>query len=195
MSLESIGALIIFAFVSSATPGPNNIMLLASGANFGFVRSIPHMLGISIGHAIMIVLLGTILITVFETYPIILRILKIVGIAYLLFLAYKIATSASTIKNKKTSKPFNFFQAAIFQWVNPKAWAMALTAITVYAPNQSFGSILVVALVFACTNLPSVSIWTMFGTNLKIILTNTKRLVVFNIVMSILLIASLFPTL
>ena len=195
MSLESIGALIIFAFVSSATPGPNNIMLLASGANFGFVRSIPHMLGISIGHAIMIVLLGTILITVFETYPIILRILKIVGIAYLLFLAYKIATSASTIKNKKTSKPFNFFQAAIFQWVNPKAWAMALTAITVYAPNQSFGSILVVALVFCCTNLPSVSIWTTFGTNLKIILTNTKRLVVFNIVMSILLIASLFPIL
>ena len=195
MTLESIGALILFAFVSSATPGPNNIMLLASGANFGFARSIPHMLGISIGHAIMIVLLGTILINIFEAYPIILKILKIIGIMYLLYLAYRIATSASTINNKKTSKPFNFLQAAIFQWVNPKAWAMALTAITVYAPSQSFDAIIIVALVFCCTNLPSVSIWTIFGQNLKVILTNTKRLKRFNIIMSLLLIASLFPIL
>ena len=193
MSLEAISALIIFAFVSSITPGPNNIMLLASGANFGFTKTIPHMLGISIGHAIMIVLLGTMLINLFELYPIILKILKIVGIFYLLFLAYKIATSASTIKSNQTSKPFNFVQAAIFQWVNPKAWAMALTAITVYAPSQSIQSIFLVALIFCCTNLPSVSIWTIFGQNLKIILINKARLVKFNIIMSLLLIASLYP--
>ena len=193
MSFDSISALILFAFVSSATPGPNNIMLLASGANYGFMRSIPHMLGISIGHAIMIILLGTILANLFESYPIILQVLKIIGIVYLFFLAYKIATSASGIKNKKLSKPLNFFQAASFQWVNPKAWAMALTAISIYAPSQNLNSILMVALIFCLTNLPSVSIWTIFGQNLKILLINRKRLITFNIFMSILLIASLFP--
>tara|TARA_Y100000748_G_scaffold275801_1_gene251803 strand:+ start:113 stop:700 length:588 start_codon:yes stop_codon:yes gene_type:complete len=195
MSLDSISALILFAFVSSATPGPNNIMLLASGANYGFTRSIPHMLGISIGHAIMIILLGTVLANLFESYPIILQILKIIGIVYLFFLAYKIATSASDMKNKKLSKPFNFFQAASFQWVNPKAWAMALTAISVYAPSQQLSSILLVALIFCFTNLPSVSIWTIFGKNLKLLLKDKKKLVKFNILMSILLIASLFPIL
>ena len=193
MSFDSISALILFAFVSSATPGPNNIMLLASGANYGFTRSIPHMLGISIGHAIMIILLGTILANLFESYPIILQVLKIIGIVYLFFLAYKIATSASGIKNKKLSKPLNFFQAASSQWVNPKAWAMALTAISIYAPSQNLNSILMVALIFCLTNLPSVSIWTIFGQNLKILLINRKRLITFNIFMSILLIASLFP--
>ena len=151
------------------------------------------MLGISIGHAIMIILLGTILANLFESYPIILQVLKIIGIVYLFFLAYKIATSASGIKNKKLSKPLNFFQAASFQWVNPKAWAMALTAISIYAPSQNLNSILMVALIFCLTNLPSVSIWTIFGQNLKILLINRKRLITFNIFMSILLIASLFP--
>lgn len=193
MTYELLSALIIFAFVSSVTPGPNNLMLMASGANFGFLKSIPHMLGIGIGFTLMIVLVGLGLIGLFDAFPISHTILKVFSVVYLLWLAWKIANAAPPEKGQATGSPMTFLQAALFQWVNPKAWSMALSAISAYAPGQTVQSILIVAAVFGAVNLPSVSLWTILGQQIRRILTKPNLLRAFNIVMAILLVASLVP--
>lgn len=196
MTYELLFALASFALVSSITPGPNNLMLMASGANFGFTSSIPHMLGIGLGFVFMVGMVGIGLIQVFEMFPISFTALKVLSVSYLLYLAYKIATaSAPSSASAETGKPFTFLQAALFQWVNPKAWTMALTATTVYAPSQSLQAIGLVALVFGLINLPSVSLWAAMGVQLQHILTSPNRLRAFNYGMSALLIASLYPVL
>lgn len=194
MQFELITALMAFAFVSSITPGPNNLMLMASGANFGFRQTIPHMLGVALGFTLMIVLVGVGLVQIFDVFPVTYKVLRIFSITYLLYLAYQIATAAApqgTQISKKT--PFTFVQAALFQWVNPKAWTMALTAVSVYSPTRSVETIVIVALVFGVINLPSVSVWTVLGQQLKAILTNSVRLRVFNFTMAFLLVGSLYP--
>ncbi len=194
MQFELITALMAFAFVSSITPGPNNLMLMASGANFGFRQTIPHMLGVALGFTLMIVLVGVGLVQIFDVFPVTYKVLRICSITYLLYLAYKIATATApqgTQISKKT--PFTFVQAALFQWVNPKAWTMALTAVSVYSPTRSVETIVIVALVFGVINLPSVSVWTVLGQQLKAILTNSVRLRVFNFTMAFLLVGSLYP--
>jgi len=188
-------ALIAFALVTSITPGPNNLMLMASGANFGFRRTIPHMLGVSIGFTVMIVLVGIGLVGVFDAYPASYRILLVASVSYLLYLAWKIATAASPETPELAGSPLTFLQAALFQWVNPKAWAMALTATSVYAPTQNFGSIALVAGVFGLVSLPSVSSWTALGQQIRRWLTGGVRLRAFNIAMAVLLLASLVPML
>ncbi|PPR78289.1 MAG: Cysteine/O-acetylserine efflux protein [Alphaproteobacteria bacterium MarineAlpha2_Bin1] len=188
-------ALVLFAFVSSVTPGPNNVMLLASGANFGFIKSIPHMLGISIGHVFMTILIGTMIMEIFKLYPVTFMILKIFCCVYLIYFAWKIANISIEKSDKTRSRPFSFYQAAIFQWVNPKAWAMSLTAITIYAPEKNFFSVCIVAIIFGFVNLPCVSIWTIFGQNLRIFLNTNKRLKFFNFTMAFLLIMTLYPIL
>jgi threonine/homoserine/homoserine lactone efflux protein len=193
MSNELITAFILFAFVSSVTPGPNNLMLMASGANFGIRRTVPHMLGIGIGFTFMIVLVGIGLVQVFNLYPVSYTILKVVSVVYLCWLAWKIANANAPQGRQATGKPITFLQAAAFQWVNPKAWAMAVTATTVYAPGQHWQTILFVAAVFGLVNLPSVSIWTVLGQQIRRILTNATRLRVFNWSMAALLVASLYP--
>ena len=160
MMFDVLFALIGFAFVSSITPGPNNLMLMASGANFGFNRTVPHMLGISIGHSFMIIMVGLGLIQLFEAFPILHKIMTGLSVVYLLYLAWKIANAAPPKDGEASGSPLSFLQAAAFQWVNPKAWFMALTAITVYAPEKSVPAITLVALVFAMTNLPSICTWT-----------------------------------
>ncbi|MDF1857234.1 LysE family translocator [Pseudooceanicola sp.] len=196
MTHEIFTALMAFAFVSSITPGPNNLMLLASGANFGFRRTVPHMLGISIGHSVMVMLVGIGLIRVFDAYPLSQTLLKVVAVAYMLWLAWKIAHAAAPEVQDATGKrPLNFFQAALFQWVNPKAWTMALTAITVYAADRTLLTIAMVAAVFAMTNLPSICTWAAMGQQLRRLLTKPSRLRLFNWTMAILLVASLWPVL
>ena len=195
MTYELLLALIAFAFVSSITPGPNNLMLMASRANFGFRRTIPHMLGIGLGFTFMVVLVGAGLVQVFDAYPTSYTLLKIASVAYLLYLAWKIAHAAPAKSAEAAGTPMTFLQAAAFQWVNPKAWAMALTAITAYAPTQTFSTILVIAVVFGAINLPSVSTWTILGQQMARVLTNPRRLLVFNWTMAGLLIASLYPVL
>lgn len=195
MSFELITALALFALVSSITPGPNNLMLLASGANFGFGRSVPHMLGVALGFTFMIVLVGAGLVQVFEIYPLSNTILKLVSIAYLLYLALKIATAAPIEKGKAAGTPMTFLQAVLFQWVNPKAWTMAVSAVTVYTPDTALSSIVLVALIFGSINLPSIGIWTFMGQQMARILTNPRRLTVFNWTMALLLVASLYPVL
>ena len=195
MTYELLTALIVFAFVSSATPGPNNLMLMASGANFGFRRSVPHMLGISVGFMLMVFLVGIGLVQVFDHYPVSHTILKVASVAYMSWLAWKIANAAPPKQGEAGGTPMTFLQAAAFQWVNPKAWAMALTAVTVYAPTQSVAAVALVAAIFGAVNAPSVSVWTVMGQQMRRILTNPVRLRVFNWVMAALLMASLYPLL
>ncbi len=195
MTVEILLALVTFAFVSSITPGPNNLMLMASGANFGFRRTIPHMFGVGLGFTFMLLVVGTGLVQVFERFPIFYFGLKIASVAYLLVLAWKIAHAAPTRDQAPHGQPMTFLQAAAFQWVNPKAWAMALTATTAYAPGQTLNAIVLVAVVFAAVNLPSVSTWTALGQQMARMLTNPRRLAFFNWTMATLLVASLYPVL
>ena len=197
MTYDLLLALISFAFVSSITPGPNNLMLMASGANYGFRRTIPHMLGISIGHSFMVTMVGIVLLQVFHAYPVLNTILKILSVAYMLWLAWKIANAVPPNAKSVEGKPFTFLQAAAFQWVNPKAWFMAITAITVYAtPIEGLwiGSFTVAA-VFAMTNFPSIMVWAGVGVQVRRWLGSAKRLRAFNLTMAILLVLSLYPVL
>jgi threonine/homoserine/homoserine lactone efflux protein len=199
-SLSILLPLAGFAFISSITPGPNNLMLLASGTNFGWTRTIPHMLGISIGFGVMIMGVGMGLMQVFEAYPLAYRIMQGISIAYLMYLAWKIANmkplSEDAADKAAKGKPMTFIQAAAFQWVNPKAWGMALAAISTYAPAESgIAGIALVAIVFSIVNLPSVSTWTLIGTRISRLFQNPKRLRVFNIVAALTLVGSVIPVL
>lgn len=194
MTYDIFLALLSFAFVTSITPGPNNLMLMASGANFGFRRSLPHMFGISLGHGLMVFLVGLGLAGIFEVFPIAKLGLKAASVVYMLWLAWKIAHAAAPDAGKVGGRPLSFVQAAAFQWVNPKAWAMALGAISAYA-NGGVGSVMIVCAVFACVNLPSISVWVLAGEQLRHLLTNPRRLALFNWTMAGLLVASLWPVL
>ena len=191
MTYDSFAALAAFALATSVTPGPNNLMLMASGANFGFRRTLPHMLGIGVGCVVMILGVGTGVMALFDLWPPSYRVLKVASIAYMLWLAWKIARAAAPKGGVGTGRPMTFLQAAAFQWVNPKAWAMALGAITVYAPDRSVAAIAMVALAFGAVNLPSVSVWALAGTALRGWLADPARLRVFNWTMAALLVASL----
>jgi len=180
-----------FAFVTSITPGPNNLMLMASGANYGLRRTVPHMLGISIGFAFMVAMVGVGLVQVFDAFPWSYTALRIVSVVYLLWLAWKIANAAPPEHARSgAGSPLTFVQAAAFQWVNPKAWAMALSAVTIYAPDRSLGSSLLVAVVFGAVNLPSVGVWAVIGVRMQRLLTDRARLKAFNVSMALLLVAS-----
>ena len=193
MTYDLFLALALFAFVSSITPGPNNLMLMASGANFGFRRTIPHMLGVALGFVFIVLMVGVGLVQVFDTFPISYTVLKVVSVVYLLWLAWKIANAGPAEASSDTGTPMTFVQAAAFQWVNPKAWAMALTAISAYTPEQTMTAILLVGLVFGAINLPSVGSWTVLGQQMARFLTNPQRLTLFNWTMAVLLVLSLYP--
>ncbi|QLG93482.1 LysE family translocator [Pseudomonas yamanorum] len=195
MSSSLLSAFALFAFVSSITPGPNNTMLLASGVNFGFRRSIPHALGISIGFMLLVISVGLGLGEVFKALPWAYTLLRYVGAAYLLYLAWKIATSSAMADEPDANRqPMTFLGAAAFQWVNPKAWVMALGAITTYTPAEGYVvNVLVIAVVFAVVNLPSVCVWAGFGSGLRNLLREPRWLRVFNLSMAGLLVLSLYP--
>lgn len=195
MTYELFLALLGFAFVTSITPGPNNMMLLASGVNFGLRRTVPHMLGISVGHSVMVFLVGLGLAGVFKAWPPALIGLKIGALAYMLWLAWKIANAGTPGEGRQRAHPFTFLQAAAFQWVNPKAWAMSMGAVSAYVVTPSPTAYLMVALTFASVNLPSVSLWAAAGQGMRAWLSSPARLRAFNWTMAALLIASLYPVL
>ena len=192
MNIEILLALCAFAFVSSVTPGPNNLMLMTSGANYGIRRSMPHFLGVVLGFLLMIMLVGVGLVRVFDAYPVSHDILRVLSIAYLSYLALKIATARPGMA-AAAGRFLTTLQAVLFQWVNPKAWAMALTALTVYSPGQGFAMVTLVALVCALVNTPSVFVWVLLGSQLQRWLRNDFRLRCFNCAMALLLLASLYP--
>ena len=198
LTLGSLVALAAFAFVSAVTPGPNNLMLMASGTNFGFARTGPHMSGVILGFALMVLLVGLGLGAIFVAVPGAMLGLKIVSVAYLLYLAWRIATAEPPRLGEVDSggKPLTFWQAVAFQWVNPKGWTMALTAATVYVPaeNRVLGAG-IVALVFLAVNVPSATVWAAAGVQLRRLLHRPNAYRAFNIVAALLLVASLYPVL
>jgi len=196
MTQHLLLALLGFAIVSTVTPGPNNLMLMASGANFGYRRTVPHMLGITFGIMLLVVLVGLGLMGLFDAWPPARTWLSVASVAYLVWLAWKIANAAAPGAAGQTdAKPFTALQAALFQWVNPKAWSMALTAITLYAPGRESAGILLVAFAFGAVSLPSISIWVLMGQRLRLWLTSPRRLRAFNWTMAALLLATLYPVL
>jgi threonine/homoserine/homoserine lactone efflux protein len=197
MSDETFFALLVYAFVTSVTPGPNNLMLLASGVNFGFVRTIPHMCGIGFGFFTLLIGVGFGLGALLTALPQLHLALKVLGGAYLLYLAWKIAMSRQMADGgAANSRPMSFVEASLFQWVNPKAWVMAVTAMALYQdPQEPYWSVLFIGLVFALTNFPTVSTWAAFGVALRGFLSDPVRLKWFNIAMGVLLAATLWPML
>ena len=195
MMLDTLPALALFALVTSVTPGPNNLMLMASGANFGFRRTVPHMLGVSLGFVLLTFVVGVGLAGLFQTYPLTRTAMEVVSVFYMLWLAWKIAHAAAPQDRQAGGTPMTFLQAAAFQWVNPKAWAMATNAVTLYTPDRSLWAVALVALIFGAINLPSVSLWTLTGQQLRRVLTNPRRLTIFNWTMAGLLVLSLVPVL
>ena len=193
MTYDLFLALLGFAFVTSVTPGPNNMMLLTSGVNFGFRRTVPHMLGISMGHALMVFLVGLGLAGVFTAWPLALTVLKVASVAYMLWLAWKIAHAGAPGEGRVKPQPMTFLQAAAFQWVNPKAWAMALGAVSAYVVEPSAWAYAAVAGAFALVNLPSVSVWAGGGQAVRRWLDGPGRLRAFNWTMAGLLVLSLWP--
>jgi threonine/homoserine/homoserine lactone efflux protein len=194
MTPDLLFGLMAFAFVASITPGPNNLMIMASGANYGAARSVLHLLGISLGHALMVLLVGLGLAQVFEAVPWARGALAVASVSYLLWLAWRIANAPPPARAETEGRPLTFLQAAAFQWVNPKAWTMSLTAVTLYASGGALGAALV-ACAFAVVNLPSVSCWLLLGVRMRRWLTSPGRLRAFNWTMAALLVGSLWPTL
>ena len=196
MPLDTFAALVLFAFTTSITPGPNNMMLFTSGVNFGFRRTIPHMLGIGAGFLSLLLGVGLGLGALLHTVPLLYTVLKFAGGAYLLWIAWKIGSSRSLSEGKTSAAPMSFLSAAAFQWINPKAWVMAVTAMATYTnPDVYFISVLIVGFAFALVNVPSVSTWAGFDSALRDWLSDPKRLKWFNITMALLLVLSLWPML
>jgi len=194
MSTTLLLSFLTFALVSSITPGPNNVMLMASGANFGFRPTLPHLAGVSLGFAAMVILVGLGLAGIFAAAPWLYEILRWVGAAYLVFFAYKIATSKGLGSSENKGRPVTFLQAVAFQWVNPKAWSMILSAVTTFAPpDPTIGHIGLLTLLLCAVGLPCSLIWMTFGLGLKNFLSQPGALRAFNITMAVLLIVSLYP--
>ncbi len=181
--------------IAAVTPGPNNVMLTTTGLNFGVRRGIPHLLGICIGFPVMLALIGLGFGTLFQVYPLLHDAIKVVGILYLLFLAWKIATTRGGGGAASQSKPINFWQAAAFQWVNAKAWIMGSSALAAYTTldGNFFLQVAIICLSFAIITLPCAGIWLVFGAGLQRFLHNPLHLRRFNIAMALLLVASIVP--
>jgi threonine/homoserine/homoserine lactone efflux protein len=197
VSFEHFLALLAFAAVSSFTPGPNNTLLLSAGMNFGFRRALPMIFGVCLGFPLMIACVGLGLGEVFTRFPVIYTTLKYVGGAYMLWLAFKIAT-ASRASDDRTDevKPFSFFQMVMFQWVNPKGWVMSVTALSAYTvvAHYYLSVALVVGTFFVC-GLGSSTTWVTFGASLRSVLNHPRYYRWINIALALTLVASLWPML
>jgi threonine/homoserine/homoserine lactone efflux protein len=194
MRNEILIALISFCFVSTITPGPNNMMLLSSGATFGLRRTVPHILGIAGGCAVMVLVLGWSLAGIAAHLPLLYTVLHIAAAGYLLWLAWRIATSAGPHDAGARGRPFGVLDAAAFQWVNPKAWAMVLGAVATFArPGHIALDVPIIAAVLLVVGLPCITLWAGSGLALKRVLRHPRLLRVFNVGMAAVLIASILP--
>jgi threonine/homoserine/homoserine lactone efflux protein len=195
MSHSLLFAFVIFAIAMFFTPGPNNIMLLSSGLTYGFRRTVPHIVGITIGFAFMVGAVGIGLGAVFIAYPVLQTILKYAGAAYLIYLAIMIAMSDPVEPEQARGRgPMTFWGAAMFQWINAKGWVMVIGTITAYAAIAAFPWNIVIqtAISLVMGSLSTVA-WALFGTALRPVLTSPRAVRAFNIVMAALLLASLYP--
>jgi len=192
--LEYYCSLFIFTFVAGITPGPNNMMLMTSGLNHGIRKSLPHYLGVCIGFPVMVAAIGFGMGAVFSKYPSIYLYLKISGITYLFYLAWKIANTGNPKTAQKIGKPFSFIQAAAFQWLNPKAWAIAVGALAAFTSKENFTvNVFTVILAYLVMGLICMALWLKLGQSLKRFLQTGNRVNYFNIVMAVLLVLSVIP--
>ena len=200
MNLELIIAFIVYAGASGITPGPNNMMVLASGLNYGIRKTIPHIAGIVLGFGLMVFLTGMGLLSILDLAPFLYDVLHVSSVSCLLYLAWKIAT-ATPMDSSKTShkKPMTFLQAVAFQWVNPKAFVMAMAAITTYVPETQgaafFMNVTIVSVLYALVILPCMGTWAVFGKAFRQFLSKPLYFRIFNVTMAILLVLSLYPLL
>ena len=196
-NLELVAAMAMFAFVTSVTPGPNNMMLLASGVNFGVKRTLPHWLGVSLGHLLMLLLVGAGLESLLKAYPFVYQVMKVIGFAYLVYLAWGVARSGAPERNgEEATQPISFLGAAAFQWVNPKAWIMAIGYFSNYMPTDaSLTFVVLTCFMFSAINFPSVGLWVWLGAKLEHYLQHSSVRRVFNWTMALLLIVSMIPVL
>lgn len=194
MTWVFLSGLLVFAFVASITPGPNNMMLMASGANFGFRRTASHLLGVTLGVGLVVLLVGWGLAGVILTLPWVYEVIRWVAGAYLLFLAFKIATAHGIGGGRTAGRPMTFLQAAAFQWVNPKLWATAVAADATYAARDHlFFNVTLVALVMTLVSAPCAGSWAAFGVAMKRFLNRPAAMRTFNVGMALLLVLSLYP--
>lgn len=196
MPSEILAAFIAFAIVMSGTPGPNVLLVMASGVNHGFRATIPHMLGVTVGFSIMLLAIGVGLSQLFVTIPHLYLVLKVASVIYLLWLAWKVATAmpAADRDASTASRPMTFFQGAAFQWVNPKAWTICLSVVAAYTvPSHFMASLLTAAALFIAINWTCLMIWAGFGVGLRRLLQDPTRVRIFNVAMAALLVASLWP--
>jgi threonine/homoserine/homoserine lactone efflux protein len=195
MSQSLLIAFVVFAAVMFFTPGPNNVMLLSSALTYGFRRSVPHMAGITFGMGFMVAAVGLGLGTIFITYPVLQTILKYAGAGYLIYLAAVIATSGAATSGQDNQRgPMTFWGAVVFQWVNAKGWVMVIGTITAYAAIASFPWNIVIqtAITLVIGTLATLA-WALFGSALRPVLASPSAVRAFNIVMAVLLLASLYP--
>jgi threonine/homoserine/homoserine lactone efflux protein len=195
IELDLFASFVIFAVIAALTPGPNNVMLTTTGLNFGVRRGMPHLLGICIGFPVMLALIGLGFGTLFQLFPLLHEAIKIVGIVYLVYLAWKIAGAESSSREAVPTKPISFWQSAAFQWINPKAWVMGSSALAAYTSldNNFFLQVAIICLSFVVITFPCAGAWLVFGAGLQRFLRDPVHRKTFNIVMALLLIASILP--
>jgi threonine/homoserine/homoserine lactone efflux protein len=180
-----------YSFVMSITPGPNNVMLTASGANFGFRRTLPHLFGISTGCAVQLIAVCAGLGALFAEWPMLQTVLQWAGAAYLLWLGWKLL-GAGEIREGESAQPITFLQAAAFQFVNPKAWVMSLSAVALFLPQgmSAIAASTYLITMMVSINLPCIAAWALFGVSLRRLLTRRPARLAFNIAMAVALVAT-----
>lgn len=194
LNVEYYLSLLLFCVSSSITPGPNNLMMLMSGINFGVKRSLPHYFGILLGFSAMVFLVGMGLAGVFAKFPVLHQIIKYIGAIYMLYLAYQIIRSSSSLKEVKSAhRPLSFFKAVLFQWVNPKAWVMAIGAVSAFTviTLPMVSQVIIISLIYFLVGVPCIAFWLFGGVAVRRYLNNPRYLQIFNVTMGILLIASI----
>ena len=194
MDLPTIVSFTVFAAVAAFTPGPNNIMLAVSGANFGFRASLPHILGVSVGFISLVIAAGFGLARLFTAFPNLYDIMKIISFTFLIYLAWRIGSAGRT-KTQGPNEPLRFWQAAMFQLVNPKGVSVIISSVTAYTSSATTvaSEVLVLFVVFSIVTIGSTLTWTLFGLVIRQVINTQKRLRLFNVTMASLLLISLLP--
>ena len=192
ITFELLVAISIYYFIMYATPGPNNSILTASGIKFGFIRTIPNIFGIPTGHGIQLALVCFGLGNLFIYFPILLEILKYIGSLYLLYLSWKMFGSLNIAVAKNNSAPLKYYEAILFQFVNPKAWVICITAVSLFYPKNENIILGTFFMVFMSTiiNIPSISLWAFGGSVIRKYLSNLKLKKIIEWLLALLLIGT-----
>lgn len=195
MDASALWSFVLYAVVTSITPGPNNVMVTACGLNFGFRRTLPAVLGIGFGFGVMVFLVGLGMGVLLSASGALFETVRWLGIAYLLYLAYGLATAGTSDMDGSVAQPWGFLPAALFQWVNPKAWIMIMGAVVAYtSPQSGATTFLLIACVYALVGIPCVAVWALMGDALRHVLSDAHKVRWFNLAMAALLVWSVWGT-